>query len=161
MLNPSLRRQRSQVRILSGAPTNSPLETVNSPEEPCKTMQGTDGQLAYKARTGTYVYFAACDGFVKIGIAKNVEKRLRELQIGCPHKLDLIGLVEGGREIEAAYHKRFRKLRASGEWFRLAPPLTDEITRLVRIDLGLPAEGDLARHLRERMRPNPTQSEIP
>jgi hypothetical protein len=114
-------------------------------------VQGTEGQPAYKARTKRFVYFVACDGFVKIGVANNVEKRIRELQVGCPHTLDLIGLAEGGRELEAAYHKRFRKLRVAGEWFRLAPPLTDEIMRFVRIGLGLPPEGDLAEHLMERL----------
>jgi hypothetical protein len=33
-----------------------------------------------------------------------------------------------------------------------APPLTDEIMRLVRIELGVPPEGDLALHLRDRLK---------
>jgi hypothetical protein len=133
------------------------------PQEPCSSAQdeaGTNGETAYTARTAqSFVYFVAFDGFVKIGTAKNVKKRIAQLQSGCPHTLDLIGVVEGDREIEAAYHKRFRKLRVSGEWFKLAPPLTDEIVRLVRIDLGVPAEGDLAQHLMERMRAAPNTQE--
>jgi hypothetical protein len=125
-------------------------------QDPCRFVQDearTNGETAYNSGTSpSFVYFVAFDGFVKIGVAKNVKKRVSQLQSGCPHQLDLIGVVEGDRETEAAYHKKFRKLRVSGEWFRLAPPLTDEIMRLVRIELGVPPEGDLALHLRDRLK---------
>lgn len=71
------------------------------------------------------VYFieAANVAMVKIGIAKNVEKRLVDLQTASPVKLRIIATLPGGMKLEKELHRQFGHLRSHGEWFHL----TDEI----------------------------------
>jgi len=67
-----------------------------------------------------YVYFALSPRTqsVKIGHATDVEKRLVELQVGCPDKLELLlTLPERPPFEEHQLHYRFRKYRIRGEWF--------------------------------------------
>lgn len=54
---------------------------------------------------------------VKIGVAKDAESRLTELQIGSPLPLHLIWKTRGGRSLERALHERFTPYRIHGEWF--------------------------------------------
>lgn len=63
------------------------------------------------------VYALRVPGFLKIGIAADVAKRIRELQTGQPHPLQCVGYCAGGREKEAAIHKALANHRACGEWF--------------------------------------------
>ena len=76
------------------------------------------------------VYFARAVGLVKIGWAKNVQARLRELQTGCPVDLHLLATTPGERTDERSYHRRFCDFRARGEWFRGDDTIRDEIVRL-------------------------------
>jgi hypothetical protein len=64
----------------------------------------------------TYFIQDQATGLVKIGIAKDPDKRLRDLQVGCPGKLLMIGMLPDNREREL--HKRFAALRVRGEWFK-------------------------------------------
>jgi hypothetical protein len=86
-----------------------------------------------------FVYFIqrGGDGPIKIGTTSNkLRSRLREVQIGSPDPLYLIGHIRG---LEADVHIRFQRYRISGEWFephedilnfvrlnRLPAPLNDE-----------------------------------
>lgn len=66
------------------------------------------------------VYFALAErsNRVKIGYAKNVFKRIRVLQTGCPERIKLILIFVGyGRGMEKLLHERFSRYRVSGEWF--------------------------------------------
>lgn len=56
-------------------------------------------------------------GAVKIGVAKNVQRRLENLQIGSPSKLELVGVLPGGEDVERDLHARFSGQRRRGEWF--------------------------------------------
>jgi hypothetical protein len=76
----------------------------------------------------TYFIQAHC-GSIKIGRARNVEYRLKELQCANPHKLTLLAVaLDGGREAE--YHRRFAPHRTLGEWFEPHPDILAEIERL-------------------------------
>lgn len=71
------------------------------------------------------VYFiAAGQNRIKIGWARNVRRRLKELQIGSHVRLSLLAAIPGGRQREAELHERFEHLRVRGEWFRADPELT-------------------------------------
>lgn len=66
----------------------------------------------------------AGDEFIKIGVARHPEKRVRELQTGNPHKLVLMKTIKtSGRAfdgtLEGVFHYRFRRARTSAqnEWF--------------------------------------------
>ncbi len=76
------------------------------------------GETAY-GRDECFVYFAKCRDAVKIGMTRgHPEKRLRELQIGCPEKIELFGFVIANRGLEADLHKVLAQDNIHGEWFR-------------------------------------------
>lgn len=77
-----------------------------------------------------FVYFARVGNslFVKIGFAKNVERRMRELQTAHAQPIKAIVAFPGDRAAEGHLHHRFRQHRARGEWFRLC----DEIRIFIR-----------------------------
>lgn len=72
-----------------------------------------------------FVYFISNGEFVKIGVASNPEKRLKQLQTANHTKLKLFAFTEGGEVVEKVMHKLFEPLRVRGEWFKLKSPLTD------------------------------------
>lgn len=54
-------------------------------------------------------------GLVKIGYAKNVEKRRKSLQTGIPGEITTIRVIDGDRDGEAWMHRHFSTLRVRGE----------------------------------------------
>ena len=71
-----------------------------------------------------YVYFvrAGSTGPIKIGVARNVESRLKALQIGNHLELRLVAVMEcrdraDAYSKEAQFHKIFKEKRIRGEWF--------------------------------------------
>jgi hypothetical protein len=78
------------------------------------------------------VYFVrAGAGHVKIGTTSRLEHRLRSLQTGTSEPLTLLGTIDGGREVESAWHERFAHLRQRGEWFEAADDLLAAIEQEV------------------------------
>lgn len=78
------------------------------------------------------VYFiqAGDDGPIKIGwtASSNVEKRLRGLQTGNPHRLYLRATVSGTLYSEQMLQRLLGNSRLEGEWFKAdAPGLTEFI----------------------------------
>ena len=74
------------------------------------------------------VYFiqAGEDGPVKIGSAKDVAKRVINLQSGNHKKLRLISVRPGGLTEEGLIQKQFADDRLTGEWFRPSDRLLRE-----------------------------------
>lgn len=93
------------------------------------------------------VYFirAGENGPVKIGAAEDVAHRIANLQAGNPEPLKLLREIPGGRQTEAALHRRFRHLRIRSEWFEFHPDmLTCEVAVNERPAICMP----LDKHLR-------------
>lgn len=80
----------------------------------------------------TYVYFLKGHLFMrgsarhawKVGLAANVERRLRNLQTGCPFDLEVFGSLRcesaaQARDIEQRLHGLLDARRQRGEWFTL------------------------------------------
>ena len=69
------------------------------------------------------VYFleAPSVGLVKIGVAQDLKKRLKDLSLSSPVSLRLLKSISGGPKHEAALHLMFDEHRSHGEWFHLAP----------------------------------------
>lgn len=72
-----------------------------------------------------FVVYAISDGdeFHKIGVAVNVEKRIKQLQTGNPRKLILSAFVRCKSQtqaylIESAAKRSLAEFKAVGEWFR-------------------------------------------
>lgn len=58
------------------------------------------------------------DKYLKIGYTTDIHKRLSQLQVSIPIKLNLIGLIEGGYNEENELHNIFNHLSESGDWFK-------------------------------------------
>lgn len=58
---------------------------------------------------------------IKIGVAKNIGVRKRNLQTGNPLELVLLGWIEADDtfQLERHLHKRFDAARVRGEWFAI------------------------------------------
>lgn len=80
------------------------------------------------------VYFVQAGDAVKIGMSKDIPKRLRTLRTMSPLPLELLGAVPGGRQEEAELHREWATQRLHGEWFRAAPELLGRIADLCRAD---------------------------
>lgn len=72
-----------------------------------------------------YLLAAGESGFVKIGHAANVRRRIAQLQ-GMHHELlRLLRTWPGGEAEEAALHQAFSEFHHRGEWFRFCPAMLD------------------------------------
>lgn len=60
---------------------------------------------------------ASASGRVKIGIAYDPEERLKQLQTGSFQRLRILGLLQGGSQLESYLHEKFKYQRLVGEWF--------------------------------------------
>ena len=70
----------------------------------------------------SYVYFITDGHYVKIGVAKNPEKRVVELQVGNPNILTVLCKIPTKTEKEAYnlekyLHLQYEAFQKNGEWF--------------------------------------------
>lgn len=66
-----------------------------------------------------YVYFARCEGYVKIGRSVNVERRIANLQTTMPFDIGPVWVIADPlRDLERECHHQFAAHRHRGEWFR-------------------------------------------
>lgn len=77
---------------------------------------------------------------LKIGKARDIPRRLAQLQVGCPYRLSLLAYISCMSDkqafaVEKAAHEMFqkRRIRADGEWFRLPKVVEDEVIRFAEI----------------------------
>lgn len=83
-----------------------------------------------------FVYFAyigeASPVYIKIGFSKyDPNKRLKNLQTGCPFPIKLLGFVIGRMSQEEELHSVLKDYRIQGEWF----DYSDYVERIVRDQL--------------------------
>lgn len=68
-----------------------------------------------------YIIQSRVTGAVKIGRSDDPDRRLRQLQTGCPYTLRTILVVDGGGRHERRVHHAMERHRtrhtAGGEWF--------------------------------------------
>ncbi|MBV9385782.1 MAG: GIY-YIG nuclease family protein [Chroococcidiopsidaceae cyanobacterium CP_BM_ER_R8_30] len=92
--------------------------------------------LAGEAISGSsaFIYFVlnADSNAIKIGMAKDLDQRLKSLQTSSPARLQLIKVVQlanvkEAAECETKLHRKFAHLRLSGEWFKAEKELFDHI----------------------------------
>lgn len=72
-----------------------------------------------------FIYFAQCgdDGPIKIGYSSDPTLRAGTLQTAHHEELRLLCTLPGDTEDEARLHRRFKRSRIRGEWFRPSPSL--------------------------------------
>jgi len=105
------------------------------------------------------IYFAQeePDGNIKIGFTDgDPAERVRSLQTGCSATLVLLAVGEGTQADEKDLHRKLKRFRVRGEWFRPAPEVLALVTEYVERGFVPPAgkrapretaEWVLARHL--------------
>jgi hypothetical protein len=58
--------------------------------------------------------------FIKIGITRDIERRLREIIRVTGHPCRFIGAIHGGRDVEAELHRRYAAHATDqAEWFAI------------------------------------------
>jgi hypothetical protein len=71
--------------------------------------------------------------WVKIGYTKSLEKRLGDIQVGCPFPVDAIYTIKSDaknvRKLEKSLHTKFKNYRMNGEWFRLSEEIEQFIAK--------------------------------
>lgn len=78
-------------------------------------------------KTSGYVYFIRDGvGHIKIGIAQNVENRLKALQTSNACDLEIYKIFKvdsryDAKSLEKELHSKFKKFRVRGEWFKEEP----------------------------------------
>lgn len=89
-----------------------------------------------------YVYFVVNQDSkaVKIGFAKNVQKRLAALQTSSPAQLELLGSIktessQTARYLEESLHQMFANLHIQGEWFRVDAVMLEYIQSEVNCEI--------------------------
>ncbi|MDJ0634058.1 MAG: GIY-YIG nuclease family protein [Xenococcaceae cyanobacterium MO_188.B29] len=90
---------------------------------PSGRTQLLNGDIIRNKTEFIYFIFNSDSNAVKIGRAKNVNNRLKSLQVGSPVKLQLLRIIDvkAGKEAkkgEESFHNKFANLRLLGEWFR-------------------------------------------
>lgn len=75
-----------------------------------------------------YVYAMMCrdgsgQGYIKLGITRDIGKRLTAIKIGCPLEIFELAVIDVAgaaiaRKIEKALHREFSDRNERGEWFR-------------------------------------------
>ncbi len=76
----------------------------------------------------TYI-FSASNGLYKIGCTSNIQIRLKAIQVGNPHFIELYATLYGGKEVEEMLHKKLSKYRVSGEWFEIDEKIIHDIRK--------------------------------
>lgn len=83
-----------------------------------------DGELTDKGKA-EFVYFILNQDSraIKIGRARDIDRRIKSLQTASPAQLKLIKTIQvhGSKEVHAKereLHKKFKHLHINGEWFR-------------------------------------------
>lgn len=131
------------------------VESQRAYERPCMRPLDED------PRAGWVYFVAPVDGgLVKIGFSVNPDMRLRELQVGSPVQLDMIGKWRGTEADEVALHEWFAEARKHGEWFSpwkglmAVAKLSDQEAEAARHEWLMDTEGRLQsyRELTERER---------
>lgn len=68
-----------------------------------------------------YIIQSKRTGALKIGRSDDPDRRLRQLQTGCPYTLKVILVMPDGGRLEGGVHKTMQRHRtrhtAGGEWF--------------------------------------------
>ncbi len=70
-----------------------------------------------RPREGWDLYLAECRGYYKVGIAKDPDARLKDLQTGNPYPITLIKTWPGRSDLEKEVHDMLEQFHHRGEWF--------------------------------------------
>lgn len=90
-------------------------------------------QMCPLVYTPTFVYFAQRTDEtreIKIGVTRNVKRRLEQLRTQARGKLELLLHVHGDRVLGRFIHRKFKPLKVFGEWYRPGQEIFEYIDAL-------------------------------
>lgn len=86
------------------------------------------------AKRRGFVYFLLVDDeHMKIGFAKQPDRRLAQLRVGIPGEINLFAAVPGTQADEQSLHALLARHRTQGEWFRATSPVMNCMLRCVKL----------------------------
>lgn len=93
------------------------------------------GEPTFKSSAFVYFVLNVDSNAIKIGMAKDIDKRLKSLQTSSPAKLQLLKAIQvagikEAAELESKLHRNFAHLRITGEWFKAEKELFDYLEKL-------------------------------
>lgn len=79
------------------------------------------GKRKPKTPVAGVVYLLQGEKYFKIGKSVNMEKRLNQIKLQLPYRVELVHTIHAAHPLQAEsyWHKRFASLRRNGEWFEL------------------------------------------
>jgi hypothetical protein len=77
------------------------------------------------------IYFIEHAGWIKVGYASDVERRLKELRTANP-SFARLGIMNGERGHEKTIHDSLVEFRGEGEWFKDCPQVREYLMRAMR-----------------------------
>lgn len=95
------------------------LQAIKEGADP--TSITASGKRKTKAPVAGVVYLLQGEKYFKIGKSVNMEKRLTQIKLQLPYRVELVHTIRAAHPLqaEAYWHKRFAALRRNGEWFEL------------------------------------------
>lgn len=110
----------------------SPETKIITPGNRVLSLEGD--KLVHQAH---FIYFIlnADSNAIKIGRARNLNKRMKSLQTSSPAKLELIKFIQVENEakaqmLEKSLHQQFSDIRLTGEWFKAEVKLLEYINQI-------------------------------
>ena len=64
------------------------------------------------------VYAFKCEGFVKLGWSRTVDRRFQQVKSLNPFPVEILAWAEGDEHDEKSLHGALKEFRHRGEWFR-------------------------------------------
>lgn len=88
------------------------------------------------------IYAIQCgrEGPIKIGVARDPQKRLADLQVGCPYELFLVAAGDLPDSAEREFHRQLWDYSVRGEWFQPHENVWDAAREIGRIDFVGPEQ---------------------
>jgi hypothetical protein len=92
---------------------------------------GAGGEWPWKPASRVYFLKDAGTGLIRIGIAKNMDARIASHQSSNAGKLEWLGDMPGGRQLERQIHEAFAHARSHGSWYRPENDIVSAINRMI------------------------------
>lgn len=102
---------------------------IDGTKRDLENVRTSDAELRDLMAAASHVYFVYSAGLVKIGFSADWLSRTDTVCRGCPHDAQVVLVMPGDRQMEAAYHALFHEYRTVGEWFRCEGKMREFLIR--------------------------------